>query len=247
MNSYQQLSREHFGALELRQNSGHYLLLGLLFSILAHALFISTPYLVSAIRGERSLAPQRVVPPGISFILPPFQHTAPPPASEMPQVAPPKPVRPGPVPFDKSDPGITRPPKQGDWKDHFGGNNPSGMGDFDPGDFIPVDPVIPSDPIPSDFVPFEVAPQPLPDFSPFPEYPAIARSAGIKGFVIVQAFVDKTGLVKKFSIIESKPHNLGFEEAVSKVIPDWRFTPAIQNGKPIGVWVKIPFNFELDN
>lgn len=97
-----------------------------------------------------------------------------------------------------------------------------------------------------EFVPFEVAPQPLPDFYKQPAYPNVARQAGVRGQVVVQIFVDKSGAVKRHNIISAKPDNLGFQEEVEKVVYGWKFTPAIQNGKPVGVWVQIPINFTLN-
>ena len=58
------------------------------------------------------------------------------------------------------------------------------------------------------FIPFEVAPSPLPDFSPQPEFPEIAKAAGVQGKVTVQIFVDKKGDVKKWKIVQSKPQGL---------------------------------------
>jgi len=98
---------------------------------------------------------------------------------------------------------------------------------------------------PDDFIPFEVAPQPLPDSSPAPAYPKMALSSGVKGKVVVQVYVNKSGDVGKYLIKSVKPANLGFEDEVIRVLGKWKFTPAIQNGKPIGVWVEIPFNFDL--
>jgi outer membrane biosynthesis protein TonB len=42
-----------------------------------------------------------------------------------------------------------------------------------------------------------------------------------------------------------KPENLGFEKEVEKIIDKWRFTPAIQQGNPVGVWIAIPFTFKV--
>ncbi|MBI5059590.1 energy transducer TonB [candidate division KSB1 bacterium] len=30
-----------------------------------------------------------------------------------------------------------------------------------------------------------------------------------------------------------------------RVISNWRFTPAMQQGTPVGVWVVVPFKFRL--
>jgi protein TonB len=95
------------------------------------------------------------------------------------------------------------------------------------------------------FVPYEIAPQPLPDFSPQPAFPEMAQKAGVSGKVVVQVYVDKDGTVKRWQIVQAKPEDLGFEEEVEKVIQKWKFTPAIQQGNPVGVWIAIPFNFKV--
>ena len=98
-------------------------------------------------------------------------------------------------------------------------------------------------PSPDDFVPFQVAPQPLPDFSPQPAFPDSARQVGEQGMAVVQAYVDTAGEVKKWKIVEEQPAGLGFGDEVLKIIPNWKFSPALQQDQPVGVWVAIPFNF----
>ncbi|MBK8130044.1 MAG: energy transducer TonB [bacterium] len=51
--------------------------------------------------------------------------------------------------------------------------------------------------------------------------------------------------MKKWRIVQAKPPDLGFEQEVEKVLPKWKFTPAIQQGNPVGVWIAIPFNFKV--
>jgi TonB family protein len=94
------------------------------------------------------------------------------------------------------------------------------------------------------FIPFEIAPQPLPDHSPQPAYPDSAKASGKTGKVMVKAYIDKAGIVRKYIIAKVEPTGYGFAHEVESIIMDWRFTPAIQEGKPVGVWVAIPFNFK---
>ena len=101
-------------------------------------------------------------------------------------------------------------------------------------------------PDPKDFIPFDVAPAPLPDFYQQPAYPDSARAIGITGRVVVQIFVDKDGLVKRHNIISAQPDNFGFQQEVEKVIYTWKFTPASTEGHPVGAWVQIPVNFNLE-
>jgi TonB family protein len=99
-------------------------------------------------------------------------------------------------------------------------------------------------PEPGTFARFEVPPEPLPKYAFQPEFPDSALAFGMAGKVVVQVYVDRDGIVRKWKIAKVEPAGYGFEKAVLDVIPHWRFTPAIQGGKPIGVWVAVPFNFK---
>jgi TonB family protein len=67
----------------------------------------------------------------------------------------------------------------------------------------------------------------------------------VKGKVVIKVFVDKKGDVRKWEIMKATPPGLGFEEEAIKAIQKWKFTPAIQQNSPVGVWVAIPINFEF--
>lgn len=73
-----------------------------------------------------------------------------------------------------------------------------------------------------------------------PGYPEIARKAGIEDRVTVNALVGKTGKVEKIGDIVGAEV---FHEAAKAAALQWEFTPAIQNDRPVKVWVAIPFNF----
>ncbi len=77
-----------------------------------------------------------------------------------------------------------------------------------------------------------------------PEYPEIARKAGIEDRVFVQVLVGKDGKVEQVGEIDGAPV---FHEAARKAALQWEFSPAIQNDKPVRVWVSLPFNFTLKN
>lgn len=110
------------------------------------------------------------------------------------------------------------------------------------GTHAPVEEAIPQV---GDFIPFEVAPQLLPEHDQQPAFPEAARAAGVTGRVVVQIFVDKQGLVKQHKILSAEPDSMGFQQEVVKVLDLWKFSPAIQEGTPVGVWVQIPINFTL--
>lgn len=76
------------------------------------------------------------------------------------------------------------------------------------------------------------------------KYPDIAREAGIEGRVNVKVLVGTDGSVIKIGSISGP--DVFYDEVRTKAV-DLQFTPALQNGKPVKVWVTVPFNFKLQN
>lgn len=76
------------------------------------------------------------------------------------------------------------------------------------------------------------------------QYPEIARQAGIEGRVTVKVLVGPDGNVIKVGSI-SGPE--AFHDEVRDKSSNLQFTPGMQNGKPVKVWVTVPFNFKLKN
>jgi protein TonB len=74
-------------------------------------------------------------------------------------------------------------------------------------------------------------------------YPAMAKEANIEGKVTLRVKVDKNGKYAKHIVVKD-PHPI-LTKAVTDKISNLVFTPGIQSGKPVAVWVTIPFNFEL--
>ncbi len=106
---------------------------------------------------------------------------------------------------------------------------------------IPEEDYMPS---PDEFVPVEEMPQQT--FEKIPDYPRLAQEGGFTGYVIVQAYVDKNGEVKKAQSAKCNRPNMGFEEAAVKAAYKCKYRPAIQNGSPVGLWISYRVNFTLD-
>ena len=90
---------------------------------------------------------------------------------------------------------------------------------------------------------WRVEKQPEPIKNPAPKYPEIARKAGITGQVVVEVLVNKEGKVEAIGKVHG---NEVFHEEAKKAAAQWTFTPAIQNDKPVKVWVSLPFRFQLN-
>jgi protein TonB len=92
-----------------------------------------------------------------------------------------------------------------------------------------------------EFVPYDTPPRPKNLIKP--EYPEIAKKAGIEGTVILQLLIDESGTVLKVKVIRSLVKDL--DDAAIKAAYNATFYPAKQRDKPVKVWVSMPFTFKL--
>ena len=74
-------------------------------------------------------------------------------------------------------------------------------------------------------------------------YPMIAQNAGIEGTVVIQIVVSPEGLPTQPQIIKSA-HDLLDQAALAGVM-QLRFTPALQRGRAVPVYMSIPVKFDL--
>ncbi len=74
-------------------------------------------------------------------------------------------------------------------------------------------------------------------------YPDIARRNAIQGIVSVGALIGTNGCIQRITIIESDNEILN-QSALDAVLST-SFTPAMQNGEPIRVWVRVPLRYAL--
>ena len=77
-----------------------------------------------------------------------------------------------------------------------------------------------------------------------PELPSLDGRRVIRGTVWVDAFVDSLGDVIAVRILKSDAEI--FNEVVLVAARQWKFSPAVMNGKPIGCWVTIPFKIGIN-
>src|SRR5262249_22699101 len=77
-----------------------------------------------------------------------------------------------------------------------------------------------------------------------PEYPDIARGAGVQGTVTVQALVGKDGRVKDTKVVKTDGAMLNM--AAVRAVQQWIFKPALdEHDAPVAVWVAVPVQFTL--
>jgi TonB family protein len=84
---------------------------------------------------------------------------------------------------------------------------------------------------------------PVPINTPAPIYPDLARSGEVEGDVVVQALITREG---KVSVVKVVDGNWVLHDAAITAVKKWTFKPALQQHKPVSVWVEIPLHFTLD-
>lgn len=76
-------------------------------------------------------------------------------------------------------------------------------------------------------------------------YPEAALKDGITGIVWIKVLIDSLGIVRDDSIIEDSGTNVGFEESAREAARKTKWLPALENGKPIAVWITYKVEFSL--
>jgi protein TonB len=73
-----------------------------------------------------------------------------------------------------------------------------------------------------------------------PEYPKVARQIGASGIVEVEATIGIDGKVKNAKVTRGNPM---LQKAAIDAVMEWRYRPALLNGKPVESPVQIKLNF----
>jgi periplasmic protein TonB len=73
-----------------------------------------------------------------------------------------------------------------------------------------------------------------------PEYPKGAASLGVRGIVILQAVIDRNGVVRQTRIMRSIPM---LDDAAEAAVCRWRFAPARVGGAAIPVAMTLTVEF----
>jgi protein TonB len=95
------------------------------------------------------------------------------------------------------------------------------------------------------FRPDQVASVPVPISQALPDYPPLARARGVEGLVIIEAVIDRRGLVEHndIRVVQSVPP---LDQAAVAALEQWRFRPGRdRNGDAVRVLVEVPIRFRL--
>lgn len=80
-----------------------------------------------------------------------------------------------------------------------------------------------------------------------PSYPASALRNGVQGSVVASLNVDPRGQVTDANIVQrvgSRDRDL--DRAVLNTVRDWKFEPAMHNGRAVASVVRVPVDFRTD-
>lgn len=111
---------------------------------------------------------------------------------------------------------------------------------FNPEDMLDAPP--PPPPSSGDFYVFDEAPKPKRIVQP--EYPTMARQAGIEGTVVLKVTIDERGRVIRVVVLRSDSEV--FNDAAIEAMQQWTFIPAEQSGNPVKSTVSIPLEFSFN-
>ena len=226
-----------YGAPELLEVAGRYLTRALMVSmaslIVAFTILLAITYFLEHQKKETSTI---VVPYRELAAPPPLTDAPPPPKVQITtQVTPPAAAVPVPVP-DAEAPVEQKIASQQELSQASPGVSTEGNGD----NIVVAPPSEEELPKFGEYVYVEELPEAVTKVSP--QYPDIAREAGVDGQVMVQALVGKDGKVKDVRVVKSIPM---LDAAAIAAVKQWVFKPALSNNKPVAVWVAVPVKFSL--
>ena len=228
-----------YGMRELKGMYQKYAGMALTFAIVAHFFVIGVYYLVGYLSQDDE--------PVMTVRIMKYSELGPPPSITNTEAAPQVQVT---VPVAKPTVGVPVPvpdaevnPEQtiASQKELSEVQSPT-AGTGDAGGQVAIQQDINIDEDPADFVPVEKQPVPVKQVQP--EYPEIARRAGVEGTVWIKILVDKEGKAKKAVVMKTDAEL--FNEPAIKAALQWVFTPALMNNGPVAVWAAVPFRFKLN-
>ena len=77
----------------------------------------------------------------------------------------------------------------------------------------------------------------------YPQYPYALRASGLRGEVLVDFTVDKSGRVTNAFVVRTL--NPAFDEPALEAVRQWKFEPGRSNGVPVPVHMQVPVVFQL--
>jgi protein TonB len=76
-----------------------------------------------------------------------------------------------------------------------------------------------------------------------PKYAEVAKNFLFEGVVVLEAEINESGDVANLTII--KPAGAGFDESAVDAVSQWKYKPAILDGKPVPVVTTVTVNYQF--
>ena len=87
-------------------------------------------------------------------------------------------------------------------------------------------------------------PQVIPETRVQPDFPGRLSKAEKDGWVLLSVIVHRDGTLSDVMVLRAQPAGWGLEEAATKAVEQWRYEPALYQGKPVTVQHTIRVRFE---
>jgi protein TonB len=76
------------------------------------------------------------------------------------------------------------------------------------------------------------------------DYPKLAKTKGIQGYVVLNLLIGPSGQVEQVKVLESTPPDV-FEQAAVDGVRLWQFEPGLYKGQRVKVWARQTIRFDL--
>lgn len=77
-----------------------------------------------------------------------------------------------------------------------------------------------------------------------PVYPPIAAQRKMTAQVILSVLVGSNGSVEDVRVLRGDAKGMGFDDAATRAVRSWKFTPAEKDGKRVRVWIPVAVDFK---
>lgn len=232
-----------YGAYELKAKYQRNFLFGTLAVVAFVVLILAVAWIVSSLGSEQAINDAPVVIKTIAELGPPPALVKKPPQVQVnqPNVVAPKVGIPTPVADDEvADEDVVLATRE-EMADIVAPDIASDASSKD----IRVD-IAEEDYLPSidEFVPVEIIAEMI--YEEKAIYPRLAEQAGLEGLVWIKALIGSDGTVKD-AVVYKTSGTPSLDEAALAAAPKCKFKPAIQNGRPVAMWVTYKVDFILGN
>jgi len=232
-----------YGAYELKAKYQRNFMFGTLAVVAFVLLILAVSWIISSMGSEQAISDAPVVIKTIAELGPPPALVKKPPQVQVnqPNVVAPKVGIPTPVADDEvADDDVVLATRE-EMADIVAPDIASDASSKD----IRVD-IAEEDYLPSidEFVPVEIIAEMI--YYEQPTYPRLAEQAGLEGLVWIKALVGSDGTVKD-AVVYKTSGTPSLDEAALSAAPKCKFKPAIQNGRPVAMWVTYKVDFILGN